>query len=901
MNLFNISFIYPEAALLFSLIILFFILFWALFIYRLKVINKIALPQTLDQILIKRSSIIYWIKTVFISVIWVLAVLAIMQPQGISILKNKQNPLDTTVEVKSHLVIFLIDASASMSVKDSKQGLSRLDSAKDLVGQILRGLNGEEVALFAYTSDLTALSPQTTDYFFIRLMTKNIEINEGENPGSNLLNSLNEVQNRYLTKQFPIQKTLVIFSDGGDNTLDPLQKSNQLDTIQNIAQKLTNNGKDDLQVIAVGLGSTDGGEIPNVYSNSDKSVISSLNENVLKELALSTHGVYFNANEYTTSDLGKKIDDLIRTRSDKSVKQNQITNAQSTISYDFYYQIPLGIALLLFLFVMFFPERKNLFPFLILILVPLDLSSNDFEKAYALYQSGNKEASFNIYKHELGQERNILQKSLLNYNLAAVALDENNYENSASFFANSLNQNSSLLLKIKSLIGLGWNHYKYIDIPENSTDYEKIVLGLQKTYYLKLALREIDLAQELNCSSKTCLSDSPLNQIKNTIQNEQASLGMHMDSYYFSMMPTDRKFLLLDYKLNQLQEYSTVFDNVIKQNKDLSHSYLIYFEDQLHQFSKYFDNLDLTQLNENQIKIVNEITQIFTRKTIGKIKLQEVQTRLNDILKELKITEFFKESNFFLFYLDNYLSHSNLKIEPLNSLIKKIDKLGEDKEKFKDVIKALNKAKNYLKNEDPLLGRIYTEYSRFLIQNLIEKEQNKNEPSQILYQLIRRQFLLLNWNRLFQLNLKNIDKEINAMMLDIENDVILQANEFMPNVFKMQSRHFHNNDLTEGRCQKSPWNKVIPLFEKGLTSAKLYKDNVLEKNGSNTSQNEDSLKSWILAYGILNNKLSQQSKIDRNIYEEQPEAVLLEMEHLDESVKTPQNKINVPKPGVNPW
>ena len=67
-----------------------------------------------------------------------------------------------------------------MAVVDTRVGESRLDYAKEIIDELVSQLDGEEVALYSLTSEMTLLVPPTNDYLYLRLMLHQVGYNEGD-------------------------------------------------------------------------------------------------------------------------------------------------------------------------------------------------------------------------------------------------------------------------------------------------------------------------------------------------------------------------------------------------------------------------------------------------------------------------------------------------------------------------------------------------------------------------------------------------------------------------------------------------------------------------------------------------------------------------------------------------
>lgn len=110
-----------------------------------------------------------------------LGVLALMDPVLHVVSEqfvSESSPVQTTtVRRKAHDVVFLLDVSASMGVKDGRLSRSRLDYAKELIDEIVARLHGETVSLYTFTSKVAQVVPGTMDYLYLRMLLRDVEVN----------------------------------------------------------------------------------------------------------------------------------------------------------------------------------------------------------------------------------------------------------------------------------------------------------------------------------------------------------------------------------------------------------------------------------------------------------------------------------------------------------------------------------------------------------------------------------------------------------------------------------------------------------------------------------------------------------------------------------------------------
>lgn len=364
---FDLQYLWPEAIYLaaFSLILLF--AFWRFSDYIAAMLSEAEF-----SIIVPRSKSLFWIKACLFCIAWNCGVAALMQPIGNAHYPEGAMPIKTgsntplQLRRKAHDVILLIDASASMGIKDARQGKSRLEYAKVIGDEVIANLTGETSALYAFTAMPVELSPPTMDSLFVRLMIAGIGINEGGLAGTNIIETMTTIKKKYFSHLSSKLKSIILLSDGGDTYIESLaadQKTKAISTLLN----LFNDAKEQhLRIFTIGLGTIQGGVVPDILYKGQP-VESKLEEALLRQIAEKGRGVYYAANAYTpltlSAELIKKIKqdpqyyDENQEMAEGSLLQSMIRG--SGIVHDLYYQIPLGIALLLLSLVYFMPDSRQ--------------------------------------------------------------------------------------------------------------------------------------------------------------------------------------------------------------------------------------------------------------------------------------------------------------------------------------------------------------------------------------------------------------------------------------------------------------------------------------------------------------------------------------------------------------
>ncbi len=355
----DLHFEFLNGMYLFGLALLIPCLGWWLYNFRNDVLEKFASMKVLEDIIVYRSRVNYWGKIIALSLTLFFATLAWMEPVGNGHyppgVKPTPKPEETTYRRRVHDVIFLVDASASMSVKDTRTGISRLDEAKEIVDETVSRLKGENASLWAFTAEPTMLSPLTMDYLFVRLRLKQMDINEGDVAGTDFAAALEDIRKEYFSTLSPRYRTLVILSDGEDTS--DREKDNGISTIVNLVGQAD---ELNLHVFTVGLGSKVGGVIPNLIYEG-KSVKSHLESDLLQALAKRGRGEYYSGESLTAVQIAKELVDNIQKEGGFENINREASNTlgNADLIYELYFQIPLGLAIILLIFAMYFPDTRK--------------------------------------------------------------------------------------------------------------------------------------------------------------------------------------------------------------------------------------------------------------------------------------------------------------------------------------------------------------------------------------------------------------------------------------------------------------------------------------------------------------------------------------------------------------
>ena len=252
-------------------------------------------------------------RIVLIALCLSLAVLALMRPQAPAGIETV-----TGNRVRADIMI-AIDVSRSMLAEDASP--NRLARAKAEISEFVDRLVGHRVGLVAFAGRAAVLSPLTSDYGYFRLVLREVDTDSVARGGTRIGDAV-----RRATRAFGparnVARILLLITDGEDHDSFP---NDALD--ETIAAGI--------RVIAIGFGSEAGSTITvtdpvtgvreQIRDQAGNVVISRLDGELLRELALATEGIYIPAGTSVIdldSIVAEHVDPLIQ---DSMIKMTRKT------------------------------------------------------------------------------------------------------------------------------------------------------------------------------------------------------------------------------------------------------------------------------------------------------------------------------------------------------------------------------------------------------------------------------------------------------------------------------------------------------------------------------------------------------------------------------------------------
>lgn len=264
-------------------------------------------------------------------------IIGLANPQmGSKIAEGKQEGID---------IMIALDVSNSMLAEDFKP--NRLLRSKMAIEKLVNRLGGDRVGIIVFAGSAYVQLPITTDYSAAKLFLGNIDNNIVPVQGTAIGAAIELAMESFNTED-ETSKTIIVITDGENHEDDAIQMA------KNAAEK-------GIVVNTIGMGSIQGAPIP-IYRNgkqvdfkktrSGETVITKLNEKMLRDIAKAGDGIFVRASQQDVG-LGILLENL-----NQMQKKEFGTVVYTDYESRFQYYIGLGLLLLLIDLLLFDKKQK---------------------------------------------------------------------------------------------------------------------------------------------------------------------------------------------------------------------------------------------------------------------------------------------------------------------------------------------------------------------------------------------------------------------------------------------------------------------------------------------------------------------------------------------------------------
>ncbi len=305
------------------------------YIWRRRTLRIFAEESALERIIEGYNPARQLLKGTLIIAVIIFAVIALARPQwGLR---------EQEVTRRALNIIIAVDTSQSMMAEDHSP--NRLEKARKELNAFVQNMKGDRLGLIVFAGKAYLLCPLTMDYGAVREYINAIDVNTISLQGTAIADAIDTAITVFNNRQSRF-RILIVLTDGEDHE-------------GNMQQSIKNAKKEGVVVYTVGIGSPGGAPIPIIGSdgnmqgykkdNDGNVIMTKLNEDILRRVALETGGKYYSA---TSGELElKKIFDEIINLERETISTTMYATREERFQYF------LACAIMLLILDLILPER----------------------------------------------------------------------------------------------------------------------------------------------------------------------------------------------------------------------------------------------------------------------------------------------------------------------------------------------------------------------------------------------------------------------------------------------------------------------------------------------------------------------------------------------------------------
>ena len=302
------------------------------FFWRRKIQTKLGNSLLIAQFIKSFSLRLFFIKPLLILIALALLIISAANPRKIIQAESKNTDID---------LMFALDVSNSMLSADINP--TRLSAAKELIKNLVQTLDVNRVGLIVFAEKALLQLPITHDTKAAEMYINEVSTDAIPQQGTSIGDALALCDKSLNLNEYKY-KTVVLISDGEAHD----------NTAISMAKQLRENG---VVIYCIGAGTSQGsifkeaGSTQYMTDENGKTVISRLNESLLKNIASITGGNFFLLNDQN--------DIIPALKKEFSNFEKKHSGSGQARRYYSYYQLFLFAAILLMIIEIMIPEKKR--------------------------------------------------------------------------------------------------------------------------------------------------------------------------------------------------------------------------------------------------------------------------------------------------------------------------------------------------------------------------------------------------------------------------------------------------------------------------------------------------------------------------------------------------------------
>jgi len=427
------------------------LLFILLLRWKKKAMKRIGDEHLVKQLISNYSPKLFAFKFILVVIAVALSAFALAD-------LSKPEP-NSNIKLKGIDVMIALDVSNSMLADDIKP--NRLERAKQVVSRLIDKLGDNRIGLVIFAGKAYLQMPLTIDHGAAKMYLSSASPDDVPTQGTVISDALKMCYSSFNTQEKKY-RSVILITDGEDHDEEAIS----------ITKKMADAG---VITNTIGIGSSQGIMLKDPKTGDYKKdedgnpVVTSLNEDELKQIAQSGQGIY---QHMTNAD---EVADNIERKLSGVEEKGTATNSLTV--YKHYFWIFLLAAFIFLLIDAVTPEvrrRAKIPALLILFLLFSSLgysqdANKDIVQGNEAYKKNDYNTATNSYKNALNKSS---QNQIATYNLGNALYKNEKGDEAINSFDNTIRNSTDKVIKQKAYYNKGVAFQKQNKLPECITAYK---------------------------------------------------------------------------------------------------------------------------------------------------------------------------------------------------------------------------------------------------------------------------------------------------------------------------------------------------------------------------------------------------------------------------------------------
>ena len=451
------------------------------------------------------------------------------------------------------------------------------------------------------------------------------------------------------------------------------------------------------------------------------------------------------------------------------------------------------------------------------------------EQAAAFFAARDYNKANEIYDQLLAKEMPEWERFRAIYNKGVIKLAQNRFKEAFSLFESIPVEKVTSMSFIEKLMMTQSMNYFQASLMSGLNDEERVLLFLDSSLFLTSATQmSCENQKAVELVDEKCLVPSEFEFLSRQITIDRAELLLKQLRAALQAEAGNSTLLLIQIGLDRLVDlmHAMHVEAIPLPLQEEYRSFIIHEAESLLPLWKTLQEskVDVREkdavdaASKSYFSVLELIKKANWKESIAQLTI--LKTQLND----LSITLGFSHTDIKRLLIEYILilNKGFLEGQDLQKIQKQLQLVSNPTELIKKSIENLKISIQKIESGKEAAARLFVWASFYYLKDSTE-EVIEDDPFQVLQKALEYAKRSRQLTLLAQLKKEmSGDEQVHALLVGMENKTLEVANNFIERVLIQQNEHFKGSEeKASARCQKYPWEQVIPLFENGYRSARL--------------------------------------------------------------------------------